>query len=117
MKSTLGLMDDMPESEITFDAAKNSLLNQIQTTRTTKTSILFDYLNAKKRGLDYDIRKDVYGQVPGFSLKDIKEFQEKNVKGRTHTILVLGDKDKIDMKILEKYGKVKTLTLEEVFGY
>jgi len=117
MKSTLGLMDDMPESEITFDAAKNSLLNQIQTTRTTKTSILFDYLNAKKRGLDYDIRKDVYQQVPAISLKDVKDFQEKNVKGRKHTILVLGDKDKIDMKVLEKYGKVKELSLEQVFGY
>lgn len=117
MKSTLNLMDDMPESEITYDAAKNSLLNQIQTTRTTKTSILFDYLAAKKRGLDYDIRKDVYGQVPGISLKDIKEFQEKNIKGRKHTILVLGDKDKMDMKVLEKFGKVRELSLEEVFGY
>ncbi len=117
MKSTLGLMDNMPESEITFDAAKNSLLNQIQTTRTTKTSIMFDYLAAKKRGLDYDIRKDVYTQVPGIRLKDIKNFQEENVKGRKHTILVLGDKDKIDMKVLEKYGKVKELSLEQVFGY
>jgi hypothetical protein len=32
-------------------------------------------------------------------------------------MLVIGSKDKIDMKALEKYGKVKELTLQEIFGY
>jgi predicted Zn-dependent peptidase len=117
MNGTLEILNEMPESEITFAAAKNSLLNQIKTSRTTKASILFDFLAAKKRGLDYDIRKDIYNMVPSLTLNDVKKFQQENVKGRNYAILVLGDKEKIDMKILEKYGKVKELTLEEVFGY
>jgi len=117
MKGTLDILNEMPESQITFDAAKNSLLNQIKTSRTTKTSIIFDFLAAKKRGLDYDIRKDIYEQVPALTLTNIKKFQMENLKNRNYAILVLGDKDKIDMKVLEKYGKVKSLSLEEVFGY
>lgn len=113
----LSILNDMPESEITFDASKNSLLNQLRTTRTTKASILFDFLAAKKRGLDFDIRQEIYKDVPKLTLIDIKKFQEENVKNRKYTILVLGDENKIDMSILSKYGNVKTLSLEDVFGY
>jgi hypothetical protein len=31
--------------------------------------------------------------------------------------VVLGNKKLIDQKILEKYGPVRWLTLEEIFGY
>lgn len=117
MNGTLEILNVMPESDITFNTAKNSLLNQIKTSRTTKASILFDFLAAKKRGLDYDIRKDIYGQVPSLTLNDVINFQEENVKNRNYAILILGDKNKVDMKALEKFGKVKELSLEEVFGY
>jgi len=117
VKGIKGLLDDMPESEITFNAAKSSLLQQIQTSRTTKTDILFSYLGAKKLGLDHEIRKDVYEKVPGMTLQDVKGFHDTFVKGKKYNILVLGDKEKLDMKVLEKYGNIKTLTLEEVFGY
>lgn len=117
VKGMLSILNDMPESEITFDASKNSLLNQLKTTRTTKASILFDFLAAQKRGLDFDIKQEIFNDVPKLSLADIKKFQEENVKDRNYTILVLGDQTKIDMKTLEMYGKVKTLSLEDVFGY
>ena len=48
---------------------------------------------------------------------NVKAFADKYIKNKTHTYVVLGDKKEIDFKVLEKYGKVKTLTLEEVFGY
>ena len=51
------------------------------------------------------------------AMSDIKLFQEKYVKDRNYTILVLGDKNKLDMNTLEKYGKVQFLTLDEIFGY
>ena len=119
-ESTDGLLDllnNMPESDITFNSAKDELLEQIRTTRITRTEILFSYLRAKKLGLDYDIRQDVFDKVPNLTLQDIGEFQKKEVKGRKYTILVLGDKDKIDMNVLNKLGPVKTFTLEDIFGY
>lgn len=50
-------------------------------------------------------------------MQDVKNFQEKNIKNSKYTILVLGDKTKLDKNALQKYGKVKYLTLEEIFGY
>jgi hypothetical protein len=44
-------------------------------------------------------------------------FHEKYIKDRKYSIMVLGDKNKLDMGTLNKYGPVKFLTLEEVFGY
>jgi len=46
-----------------------------------------------------------------------KAFQEKNIKGKKYTILVLGNKNSLDMKTLEMYGPVNILTLEDIFGY
>ena len=74
-------------------------------------------LNAKKLGLDFDIQKEIYDEVPKLTMKDVVDFQKENVKGRKYTILILGDKDKIDMDVLSKYGKIKTLNIKEIFGY
>lgn len=117
MSSMFEILNNMPESKINFEAAKNSLLNQIQTTRITKTSILFSMLDAKKLGLDFDIRKEIYDEVPKLTMKDVADFQANNIKGRNYTVLVLGDKNKIDKSVLEQYGNVTTLDVKEIFGY
>ncbi|MBE2226952.1 MAG: hypothetical protein IAE93_06410, partial [Ignavibacteria bacterium] len=51
------------------------------------------------------------------TIDDIKKFQADNVKDSKYTIMVLGDKNKLDIETLSKYGSVKYLTLEEIFGY
>jgi hypothetical protein len=65
----------------------------------------------------YDVRKDVYEQVPQLSLNDVKAFFNQYIKGQKYVYLVLGDTNKLDFNILKKYGSVKQLSLEEVFGY
>ncbi len=113
----INILNNMPESEITFASAKESLLKQIETDRITKTSVLFDYLNALDLGLEKDIREEIYNNVSSMTFDAVKNFQEEHVKGNNYTILILGDKDKLDINSIEKYGEVKFLTLEEVFGY
>lgn len=117
MKGMTELMTNMPESDITFNAAKESVIQSLRTDRVTKSDILFNYERARKMGLDYDIRKDIYMKVPTMTMSDIRNFQQTYVKGKPYTILVLGDKKVLDMKTLEKYGSVKILTLKDVFGY
>ena len=51
------------------------------------------------------------------SINDIVDFNAKYVKNKPRTYIVLGHKDQVDIKALEKYGKVETLSLEEIFGY
>src|ERR1017187_532911 len=117
MSGMTALLNTMPESPMLFNDSKDAVVKKIQTERITKSSILFSYEGAKKLGLDYDIRKDVYQKVPAMTLNDVEVFQKKFVQGDKYTIMVLGDKSKLDIKTLEKYGKVTYLELKDVFGY
>ena len=111
------LLNNMPLSDITFNSAKDAVVKSIQTERILRSDVLRSYLNAKRLGVDYDLRKDVYEGVMNYGINDVKAFNEKFVKGNKYVYLVIGDKSKLDFSILEKYGKVEELKLEQIFGY
>ena len=117
MKGMTELINDMPESENNLKACKEAIIQSIRTERITKENILFNYDNAQRLGLDYDIRKDIFNKVPPMTFADVKSFELDHLKNKQYTILVMGKKDRLDMKTLEKYGKVTFLSLEDLFGY
>ncbi|MBC5993712.1 insulinase family protein [Pontibacter sp. SD6] len=117
MAGMQALLTDMPLADANFQNARAALRNSISTERITKAGILFDYERAKKLGLNYDIRQDVYQSANSMTFDQMKEFQQKYVKGQPQAILVIGSKDKLNFKALEKYGKVKQLDLKTLFGY
>ena len=117
MTGMLDLMNNLPESENMFNNAKKAIEEKIRTERITKGDILFKYAAAKKLGIDYDVRRDVFTQVPPMKFADIKTFQESHFKNKKYNILVLGNKNTLDIKALEGYGKITYLKLEDIFGY
>lgn len=117
MSGMYDLLNNMPQSDVMFSGAKDAVLSKFRTERITKAKVLFSYENAKKLGLDYDLRKTIYEKVKTMTYDDLKAFQTKNVKGMPLTVLVLGKKDKLDIKTLEKYGTVKYLKMKDIFGY
>lgn len=117
MAGMANLLNNVPKSDIAFNAAKDAILQNINTERINKSAILFDYLNAQKFGLKSDIRKDVYSKVSTMTFDDVRKFQAAKISNKPMTILVLGRKDNLDIKTLEKYGTVKYLSLKDVFGY
>lgn len=117
MKGMLNLIREFPKSEGGFDVARNAIMNRIESSRITKTSILFNYLDAQRKGIDHDIRQDVYEYAKGATLEDVENFQKQYIKNANFNVMLLGSKEKINLKDLQKYGKVKELTLDELFGY
>ena len=117
MKGLSTLIQNFPRTENGFEVARSGLMNRIESERINKTSILFDYLGAQKKGLDHDIRKDVYDLAQTVTLDDIQKFQEQYLKDAKYNVVLLGNKDKLNFKDLQKYGKVQELTLDELFGY
>ena len=117
MDALLGLLNDMPESEQSFEASKKAILKKIESERVTKTSVLFNYLNAEEKGLTYDIRKDIYSKVKDMSMADLKAFHEKHVKDKKYNLAIIGDKNRLNLVALGKYGVVQELSLAELFGY
>src|ERR1035437_5738609 len=117
MAGMMDLINNMPESENNFKACKEAICQGIRTERVTKEAILFNYKNAQRLGLNYDIRKDVFEKVPGMTFENVKSFESGHIKNKKYTVLVLGKKENLDIKTLEKYGKVTFLSLEDIFGY
>jgi len=74
-------------------------------------------LNDNEFGYTTDSRKETFDNIQGMTLDDVKAFQEKYVKNRPYTYCILGDSKELDLKALEKIGRVKKLTKEEIFGY
>lgn len=117
LKGLSDLLNEMPNAEGGFNSSKEMILQEMRTQRVTKSEIFFNYLAAQDLGNKTDIRKDIYEKVQSYKLEDIQKFQKENIKAMPTTVLVLGKKDGLDMKVLEKYGTIKFLTLKEVFGY
>lgn len=111
------LLNDFPKSENGLEVARKAILNQIESERINKTGILFNYLNAQRLGVDYDLRKTTYEKAQTFTMDDVRNFQETYIKGRPFNVVLIGSKDKIDFKSLKKYGEVRQLSLDEIFGY
>ncbi len=111
------LLNDLPKSEKLFNNSKAGLKNVISTTRTTKTALLFSYLNALKKGIQYDINEKIYKDLEHFTFDDIKNFHAQNISKKPYTLTVLGKNEKMNWDELKKYGTIKKLSLEEIFGY
>lgn len=111
------LLNNMPSNEESFNQAKLSILSSIEAERIIKGDVFFSYLGAIDMGIDYDYRKMVYEAIQKITFADVKAFQEQNIKNRKWAIAVVGSKDKISQTDLKKYGELKVLTLEDIFGY
>lgn len=113
----LDLMNDMPEGQAQFEAAKMAAMKKIETDRITRSGLFWDAIRAQERGVDYDLRKDTYAELPNTSMANLQTFFTENIKGRNYTFLAIGKKEDMDMEALEKLGPVTELKLEELFGY
>jgi predicted Zn-dependent peptidase len=116
-KAILELMNNMPEVEDQFQDSKVSALKKIETTRTKRQNLFWQYLANKKMGRDYDLNEKIYPEIEKMQLKDLKAFFDSNIKGKNYIYLVIGNKKLVDINVLKQMGEYKELTLEEVFGY
>jgi predicted Zn-dependent peptidase len=121
MKQAIGammeLMRDMPEAKKQFESAKNATLKKIASRRYTKSSIFWHYESLQKRGIDKDMRQEMYNAVKKMTLEDLKVYFEKNIKDQKYNVLVIGNKNDMDMKALSELGKIKELDRDFLFNY
>ena len=117
MEAFNDLLDNMPHSELKFELAKNSLISQFRASRVRKMSIINNYLSCEEMGLKAPRDKEMYNAIQKMTLNDVVNFNKTYIKGQKRAVAVLGNKDEVDLKAMEKYGKVTTLSLEEIFGY
>lgn len=117
LKGMNELLTDMPVSEKGFELAKVSMKKDIETERVTQEGIVFSYLAAKDKGLDYDARKNEYESLDKLTIDQLKQFHHEELSGKPYTYCVVASDKKVNMDDLKKVGDVKVVSLEELFGY
>jgi predicted Zn-dependent peptidase len=117
MKAMMGLFNELPKSEKALNTSKEAIISKIRTERITKSNILFNYINAGKLGLTYDVRKDIFEKVPSMTFEDLKNFHDKYIRNQNFNIMVMGKKGELNLDELKKYGAIQSLSLTDIFGY
>ena len=117
MQGMKGLLTQMPEASSNMETAREGLIQKIRTERITKSKILDAFEASQKVNINYDQRKDVFNDIPAFSMQDLKSFHDNHINNDNYTYMVLGSVDEMNMELLKKYGQVKILELDDIFGY
>ena len=112
-----GLLSKMVTDEKSFAIAKESVIKSIQTERIIKTNLFWTWLQNKKLGIDYDIRRDYYEDAKKVSILDLQQFFNQRVKDKKYSYIILGNKKDADLNKLKGLGPVNELTLQDIFNY
>ena len=111
------IINNMPESEAAFKLAKEGMITRLRTNRVVKSNVIWAYINAQDLGQSVDSRIKLYNDVQDMTLQNVVDFQQKWIKDRVYTYIILGDEKELDIKNLEKIGPIQRLTQKEIFGY
>ena len=111
------LFTNIPNVPQQFNGAKENIIKTLESERVNGEDIYWEYDLATKRGLSVDSRIQVYKEVQSADFSTLEKFFNEHVKNKKFTYCILGNKSDINFKDLEHLGKLKELTLEEVFGY
>ncbi|MFY8188417.1 MAG: M16 family metallopeptidase [Flavobacterium sp.] len=112
------LFNEMPVSENAFKLAKEAMITDLVSNRTTKMSVIWSFLNDRKMGRSYDFDQVLYEKIPAMTMENVKQFNEKYIKNQTKTYIILGNENVLDLKSIEtQFGPVERVSPETYFGY
>jgi predicted Zn-dependent peptidase len=111
------LLNVLPKSEKGFEVAKNNIISNYDSERIVKDAIFFYYFADQKLGYDYDSRIDAYKDAKTLTFDSINKFHQDNLAKKPYTYLIVASNTKVKQEDMNKFGKVTTLSLEEIFGY
>ena len=117
MDAMMELMNNMPEAEENFNAAKESTLKQLAADRINKTNIFWSYQSLKDRGLSEDNREEMYEAIKKMTMTDLRNFFSNNIKGSKYDLMVIGNKEDVDIDAMKRFGKLQELDLDYLFNY
>ena len=111
------LLNVLPESEKNFVSSRSNAMNSIETARITKNDMISHYYADKRLGLDHDSRMDEYNGLKPLTFADIKAFHAEKIANKPYSYCIVASDKKVKTEDMQKFGKLTTLTLEQIFGY
>lgn len=110
------LLRQLPMKENNLEAARQSVLNDIQNNYPTFRTLGKYVANQLREGYVSDPNTGIARGIPSVTSQDIMQFHQKHVTSNKNRIwIVIGDRKLTDMKALARYGKVVELRKEDVY--
>lgn len=111
----LQLFDQLPESEVRFNESRDAIVNRLRAERSGFRSRASTAQFWQRRGVGFDPSKRAFHEIPGMKLTHMLDFYSKTVKAQPKRICILGDRSRVDLEALKKFGPIKKVNVEDVF--
>jgi len=110
-----GLVREMPEKAERMPMIKDYLIQSAIIDKPNYRNLSGSVSKWKQKGFTDDpakINSEIYSKL---TFKDIVEFNNKNLKTKPMVIAIVGDKKRIDLDELKKYGKIIEIKEKDLF--
>jgi predicted Zn-dependent peptidase len=102
----VGLINQMPSKPERIEALRQTLKLKVVTSFPTYRELPFTISSYELTGYDEDPKKSAYKRYDEVDMSVIENFYEKHIADNPYVITIYGDKRKIDLDELKKYGEV-----------
>ena len=111
------LLHDMPLIEKNFMMARQNCINDINNDFPSFRKMGINIANMKRKGYKVDSRTGSAALLRAATMDDLRKYYEGNIKNNAgHRVLgIVGNKKKLNLKELQKYGQVIFLKEKDLF--
>jgi len=117
VKAMNELLSELPNLSENLNTARIGIKKDIETERITQDNIIFNYLAAQRKGVDFDLRKQTYNTVDKINFEQLQKFYNLYVANKPYTYCIVASEKNVISDDLAKHGEVTKLSLKEIFGY
>ena len=110
------LIRDMPQKSERIDMIKPYLINSISSSQPDFRDLSEKIEEWEVKGYKEDPAKTKLEKYNNLEFADIVEFYNTNIKDKPFVIAIVGNKKKIDIKKLEKYGEIVKIKEKDLFS-
>ena len=109
------LLRQMPMKEENLEAARQSILSDIQNAYPTFRTITKYVANQLRDGYTADPNAEIAKQVTAITAQDIQQFHQQHIGSNKNRVwLIIGDKKQTNFTALSRFGKVIELKKEAI---
>lgn len=116
LNSVSDMIQSLPRIDGSFENARRSVLMRAASERRKRMDALMFLHEMQKFGIDFDINEFIYNTISSVTWEDVDTAFKRYISRPLRTMLVLGDRERVDFEVLSTYGQVREVTLDELFG-
>jgi predicted Zn-dependent peptidase len=115
LEAMMNLIRNMPEKPERIDGIKSALVLSAQTSRPEFRNVISNVERWYDKGYTENPFKTKVPAYKNLTFNDLVSFYKSNIKEKNVVITIVSDKKKLNLKALEKFGKIKEVKEKDLF--